>query len=42
MRDDAAEKINGSPTEAEVARYLRHHPDFLSRHPELLSALTPP
>ena len=25
-----------------VAAYLRHHPDFLSEHPELLPMLTPP
>ena len=27
---------------AEVASYLRHHPDFLLEHPELLAVLTPP
>ncbi|MBV9521793.1 MAG: DUF484 family protein [Alphaproteobacteria bacterium] len=25
-----------------IAAYLRHHPDFLTEHPELMSALTPP
>src|SRR5690606_34254333 len=30
------------PTAAEVAAYLRHHPDFLVRNPELLGVLTPP
>lgn len=43
MRDDAAETIaNGDLNEAEVARFLKAHPDFLVRHPELLAALTPP
>ena len=27
---------------AEVAAYLRQHPDFLVEHPELLEVLTPP
>ncbi|MFN4091044.1 MAG: DUF484 family protein [Alphaproteobacteria bacterium] len=31
-----------APTAAEVAAYLRRHPDFLVRHPELLRVLTPP
>ena len=30
------------PTEHDVARFLRHHPDFLVKHPELLSSLAPP
>jgi len=30
------------PTADEVVAYLRHHPDFLITHPELLSVLTPP
>lgn len=30
------------PTAGEVAAYLRGHPDFLVRHPELLRVLTPP
>lgn len=30
------------PSADEVAAYLRHHPDFLINHPELLSVLTPP
>ena len=29
-------------TAAEVAEYLRSHPDFLSENPDLLSVLTPP
>ena len=28
--------------EAEVARFLLAHPDFLNRHPEILAALSPP
>jgi len=31
-----------APTAAEVAAYLRGHPDFLVRHPDLLGVLTPP
>src|SRR3546814_11000141 len=30
------------PTAAEVAAYLRGHPDFLVRNPDLLGVLTPP
>jgi uncharacterized protein len=30
------------PTTAEIAAYLRKHPDFLVEHPELVSVLTPP
>lgn len=43
MRDgsDPAATIAG-PGEAEVLRYLKTHPDFLNRHPELLAALNPP
>ncbi len=29
-------------SEADVVRYLRAHPDFLNRHPDLLAALAPP
>ena len=38
----------GAPREAReldagaVAEYLRRHPDFLTEHPELIPALTPP
>lgn len=31
-----------APAEAEVRTYLKAHPDFLLRNPELLSVLTPP
>lgn len=37
---DAAE--DGGPSAAQVDGYLRRHPDFLARHPELLKVLTPP
>jgi uncharacterized protein len=30
------------PGAAEVAAYLRKHPDFLSEHPDLVATLTPP
>ncbi|MGE5504011.1 MAG: DUF484 family protein [Actinomycetota bacterium] len=40
-RDDAA-LVSGHVDEAQVAAYLRAHPDFLVRHPELLLALSPP
>jgi uncharacterized protein YigA (DUF484 family) len=30
------------PSAAEVAAYLRKHPDFLVEHPDLMAALTPP
>lgn len=29
-------------TAARVASYLRSHPDFLVRHPDLVTVLTPP
>mgnify|MGYP001551157024 CR=1 FL=1 len=35
----AAESV---PTDDEVRAYLAANPDFLVRHPELLSMLTPP
>lgn len=38
--EDAAE--DGGPSAAQVDGYLRRHPDFLARHPELLKVLTPP
>lgn len=38
LPDDAAEDI----TSQSVAAYLLRHPDFLSDHPELMKALTPP
>ncbi|MGF1608760.1 MAG: DUF484 family protein [Kiloniellales bacterium] len=33
---------NGSLSAAEVARYLRRHPDFLNDYPDLLGVLAPP
>jgi hypothetical protein len=46
LRDgtDAAPAIApaAAPSEAEVLRFLKTHPDFLNRHPELLGALNPP
>ena len=38
LPDDAADGI----TSQSVAAYLVRHPDFLSDHPELMKALTPP
>ncbi len=38
-RPEAPER---EPTAAEVAAYLRRHPDFLVRNPDLLGVLTPP
>lgn len=40
-RDDAARADHGL-TDEQVAGYLRAHPDFLLRHPQLALALTPP
>ena len=39
-----AEKVApvDSAVEAEVAAYLKDHPDFMQRHPAVLRALTPP
>lgn len=52
QRDAAPEggagKVPAEATESEtltangVAGFLRHHPDFLARHPDLLDVLTPP
>lgn len=39
--DNLAAEVN-EPTEAQVEAYLRNHPDFLARQPELLAKLTPP
>ncbi len=33
---------DAGPSAAQVDGYLRRHPDFLARHPELLKLLTPP
>jgi uncharacterized protein YigA (DUF484 family) len=44
-RPNAAAETRESPhdvTAAEVAAYLRKHPDFLTEHPDLLATLTPP
>jgi uncharacterized protein YigA (DUF484 family) len=45
-RDDAAPAKAGhaetEPTEAQVAAYLRRHGDFLLRHPDLVTSLSPP
>jgi len=38
--DDAALREEGD--EARIAAYLREHPDFLLRHPDLVRVLTPP
>ncbi len=40
-RNDAA-LAEPLPSEGQVAGFLRVHPDFLIRHPELLMALSPP
>ena len=37
-----AEPRRRSLTAVQVAEYLREHPDYLVRHPELLTVLTPP
>lgn len=47
---DAAPNAGGKPSAdagvslsaADVAHYLRHHPNFLSDHPDLLESLAPP
>lgn len=43
-RGGAAPKTKAAPdvTEAQVAAYLRRHPDFLRENPELLDAMAPP
>jgi uncharacterized protein YigA (DUF484 family) len=40
-RDDAALHL-APPDERQVEAFLRSHPDFLVRHPDLLLALSPP
>lgn len=46
MRDgtEAAEDLGAAAGigEADIVRFLKTHPDFLNRHPELLGALHPP
>ncbi len=39
-RDEAKPAAEAGPTGAEVLAYLRRHPEFLPRHPELLGAPT--
>lgn len=42
-RKDAAEEAGGAPTSAaQVAAYLRQHPDFFDKDPGLLDAIAPP
>ncbi|HEX6980773.1 MAG TPA: DUF484 family protein [Alphaproteobacteria bacterium] len=41
-RESAPRLAKPGPTGADVAEYLRHHPDFLIEHPDLLRLLTPP
>ena len=40
-RDDAA-SLEPMPSERQVAEFLRLHPDFLLRHPDLCRVLAPP
>lgn len=41
--EGAAPKLSpAGPSAAEVAEYLRGHPDFLAENPDLLAVLTPP
>jgi uncharacterized protein YigA (DUF484 family) len=46
LRDgiEAAEELGAAASigETDVVRFLKTHPDFLNRHPELLGALHPP
>ena len=39
---DEALVMEALPDEDQVIAYLRRHPDFLSRHPQLMLLLTPP
>lgn len=41
-RESAPRLTRTGPTGSEVADYLRHHPDFLTEHPDLVRLLTPP
>lgn len=41
-RNHGGAPVRDETTEAAIAAYLRAHPDFISRHPELLATLTPP
>ncbi len=40
--DSAALTTDGGLSDQQVAEFLRHNPDFLLAHPELLGVLTPP
>ena len=40
--DRTEAKRSSEPTAQQVASYLRRHPDFLFRHPEVLEGLKPP
>ena len=40
--EDTQKKLPALPSAAQVIAYLRRHPDFLYRHPELLDIQTPP
>lgn len=41
-RDGAPRLLRAGPSGADVADYLRKHPDFLVEHPDLIRLLTPP
>ena len=40
--EELQKKSPALPSAAQVIAYLRRHPDFLYRHPELLDIQTPP
>ena len=40
--EDTQKKLPALPSAAQVIAYLRRHPDFLFRHPELLDIQAPP
>lgn len=42
QKTKAAKQDAPKTTDAQVAAYLRRHPDFLQRNPELLDAMAPP
>ena len=41
-RESASRIARTDPTSADVADFLRRHPNFLNEHPDLLRLLTPP